>query len=62
VDLHQLQERYVRTGKYNYVIDKLTEEKLLNRSAGILKLTDRGRLLSNEIFEKFIADRQEISQ
>src|SRR5215470_5367887 len=62
VDLHQLQERYARTGKYNYAIDKLIEEKLLNRSASILKLTDRGRLLSNEIFEKFIADRQEISQ
>jgi oxygen-independent coproporphyrinogen-3 oxidase len=62
VDLNQLEQRYAQMGKYNYVIDQLTEEKLLHQSAGILKLTDRGRLLSNEVFEKFIAERQEISK
>jgi oxygen-independent coproporphyrinogen-3 oxidase len=62
VDLYRMERHYAQTGKYNYVIEDLTKEKLLARSANILKLTDRGRLLSNEIFEKFLAERQEISK
>jgi oxygen-independent coproporphyrinogen-3 oxidase len=62
VDLQQLEQHYARAGQYNYAIEQLTEQKLLSRSANIFTLTGRGRLLSNEVFEKFIAERQEISR
>ena len=36
------------------VIDELVEYELLERAGDQVRLTARGRLLSNEVFEKFI--------
>jgi len=41
--------------KFAPVVDELVAEGLLNRALQTLRLTPRGRLLSNEVFEKFIA-------
>jgi oxygen-independent coproporphyrinogen III oxidase len=39
------------------VIDELTADGLLERLGSRVCLTSRGRLLSNEVFEKFVADK-----
>jgi oxygen-independent coproporphyrinogen-3 oxidase len=39
-------------------IAELTEAGLLDRAGDVLRLTPRGRLLSNEVFERFIHERQ----
>jgi oxygen-independent coproporphyrinogen III oxidase len=50
------------------VIDELIADGLLERLGGCVCLTSRGRLLSNEVFEKFVAEkaskatRQELSR
>ncbi|HKF23682.1 MAG TPA: radical SAM family heme chaperone HemW [Candidatus Angelobacter sp.] len=40
--------------KFASVIEELVEDGLLERSECALRLTPRGRLLSNEVFEKFV--------
>jgi oxygen-independent coproporphyrinogen III oxidase len=40
--------------KFGAIIDALVEDGLLIRSRENLRLTSRGRLLSNEVFGKFI--------
>lgn len=42
---------------YQPIIDELLEAVLLERSSNQLHLTPRGRLLSNEVFERFLRDR-----
>ncbi len=42
---------------YQAIIDELVEAALLERSSNRLHLTPRGRLLSNEVFERFLRDR-----
>ena len=39
------------------VIDELAANGLLEREGDQLRLTARGRLLSNEVFEQFLSDR-----
>ena len=58
VDVAKLREFGVDLRKYDAVIEDLLEQGLLARSAENLKLTARGRLLSNEVFEKFILSEQ----
>jgi oxygen-independent coproporphyrinogen-3 oxidase len=43
-----------RLQKYDSAIAELVSDGMLTRSEEILRLTPRGRLLSNEVFEKFI--------
>jgi oxygen-independent coproporphyrinogen-3 oxidase len=43
-----------RLQKYDLVIAELVNDGMLIQSEDILRLTPRGRLLSNEVFEKFI--------
>ena len=43
-----------RLQKYDSVIAELVNDGMLIQSEDILRLTPRGRLLSNEVFEKFI--------
>jgi oxygen-independent coproporphyrinogen-3 oxidase len=38
------------------VVDEFVADGLLDRRASVLRLTPRGRLLSNEVFEKFIKE------
>ena len=55
VDLEQLREEFSgHSQRYGTLIQELGEEGLLQQSDGGLRLTARGRLLSNEVFEKFI--------
>jgi oxygen-independent coproporphyrinogen-3 oxidase len=42
---------------YQAIIDELVEAALLERSSNRLHLTPRGRLLSSEVFERFLRDR-----
>jgi len=46
-----------RVEHYAVMIDELAMDGLLQKSQGHVCLTPRGRLLSNEVFERFIADR-----
>jgi oxygen-independent coproporphyrinogen-3 oxidase len=43
-------------GFYDSVIQELVECGLLERERGIVRLTDRGRLVSNEVFGRFLGD------
>jgi len=55
VDLGRLREEFGPiAGKYGPAIRELAAEGLLRQSGENLSLTPRGRLLSNEVFEKFI--------
>jgi oxygen-independent coproporphyrinogen-3 oxidase len=57
VDLGRLREEFGgAAGKVEEIIDELVEDRLLIHSGENLRLTNRGRLLSNEVFEKFIAE------
>ena len=42
---------------YSNEMNDLLSEKLLEQSGGKVRLTARGRLLSNEVFQKFVLDR-----
>lgn len=55
VDLGRVREQFGEAvEKFESVIDEMVEDSLLIRNGENLRLTDRGRLLSNEVFEKFI--------
>jgi oxygen-independent coproporphyrinogen-3 oxidase len=55
VDLGHLREQFGGAlERCDAVIQQLADERLLQSSDGRLQLTGRGRLLSNEVFEKFI--------
>jgi Coproporphyrinogen III oxidase and related Fe-S oxidoreductases len=59
VDLGQLREEFGEAvGKYEAAIAELEADELLQQSGQNLRLTARGRLLSNEVFEKFLGDRK----
>jgi coproporphyrinogen III oxidase-like Fe-S oxidoreductase len=46
--------------KFEEAIDELVEDRLLIHSGENLRLTKRGRLLSNEVFGKFIGVEKSI--
>ncbi len=46
------------TGEFERVIAELVQEGLLERAADSVCLTSRGRLLSNEVFERFLGERE----
>jgi oxygen-independent coproporphyrinogen-3 oxidase len=56
VDLRHLEKEFglerVRASKH--VIDELLQSGLLQKDGNSIRLTPRGRLLSNEVFEKFM--------
>ena len=55
VDLDDLQRAFgAETQKFDPVLNELVNDGLLTRSHNNVRLTPRGRLLSNEVFEKFI--------
>jgi oxygen-independent coproporphyrinogen-3 oxidase len=45
----------------NCVIAELIKENLLTRDGDLVRLTARGRLLSNEVFERFLSKPEEVS-
>jgi len=56
VDLDEVRERYGLDSELDEVIAELCDGGLLNSDKEKVHLTERGRLLSNEVFERFIAD------
>jgi oxygen-independent coproporphyrinogen-3 oxidase len=54
VDLRSIGDRYRIPPTMNSAIADLTSWGLLQRDGDIVRLTDRGRLLSNEVFERFV--------
>ena len=55
VDLGSLHQQFgANLDAYTTVIEELAEEGLLLRAGNCIQLTARGRLLSNEVFERFI--------
>lgn len=59
IDLGQLRSQFgEQLDAYRTVIEELTSSGLLRRDGNHLQLTPRGRLLSNEVFEKFILQEE----
>jgi oxygen-independent coproporphyrinogen III oxidase len=59
VNLQELTDRFgAEMEKYNPVIEALVGAGMLSREAGTVRLTSRGRLLSNEVFQNFILDEE----
>jgi oxygen-independent coproporphyrinogen-3 oxidase len=59
VDLRRLREEFGDAAdKFGATIDELVEDGLLIRTGEDLRLTDRGRLLSNEVFGRFIVEER----
>lgn len=55
MDMGRLREEFGEAAdKFDATIDELVADALLFRSGENLRLTNRGRLLSNEVFERFI--------
>ena len=54
IDLHALSILGANAPRFLSAIENLLEERLLERQDGLVRLTARGRLLSNEVFERFI--------
>jgi oxygen-independent coproporphyrinogen-3 oxidase len=44
-----------QVGTYSHSISELTEAGLLEKDAATIRLTPKGRMLSNEVFERFIS-------
>jgi coproporphyrinogen III oxidase-like Fe-S oxidoreductase len=58
IDSQELREKFgADLGPYDNVMNDLLSEKLLEQSGGKIGLSARGRLLSNEVFQKFLLDR-----
>ena len=59
VDVERLREEFGdAVEKFESIIDELGADGLLVRTGGNLRLTNRGRLLSNEVFGRFIAEER----
>jgi oxygen-independent coproporphyrinogen-3 oxidase len=59
VDIARVREEFGGSAaKYDEAIAELVADGLLLRSEHYLRLTARGRLLSNEVFQRFIPDRR----
>jgi oxygen-independent coproporphyrinogen-3 oxidase len=56
VDLHEMASRFdpAPVDSYRPVILELTQFELLRMEGNVLRLTPRGRLLSNEVFQSFL--------
>jgi len=54
IDLHAKSILGAPGPRFLSAIDNLIEERLLEKEGGRVRLTARGRLLSNEVFERFI--------
>lgn len=61
INLEQIRRSHgAEVEKFEAVIQELIAEGLLDRRENALRLTPRGRLLSNEVFEKFIGEDQQV--
>src|SRR5262249_42748077 len=59
IDLHEIRQSFgAEVERFVPVVDELVADSLLDRGASAIRLTPRGCLLSNEVFEKFILEAQ----
>jgi oxygen-independent coproporphyrinogen-3 oxidase len=60
VNLRELSVRFggQSVDRFRYVIAELERDGLLQRDGDIIRLTSQGRLLSNEVFEKFLSPEE----
>jgi oxygen-independent coproporphyrinogen-3 oxidase len=59
IDLKSVRDEFREAAdKFGATIDELVEDGLLIRNGENLRLTNRGRLLSNEVFGRFIAEER----
>jgi oxygen-independent coproporphyrinogen-3 oxidase len=58
ISVRELQRKFGEAvlDSYRSIIAELAEAGLLESAADRLRLTPRGRLLSNEVFERFLKD------
>jgi len=54
IDLHAEPILGTKAPRFLSAIENLLQERLLEKEGDRLRLTARGRLLSNEVFERFI--------
>lgn len=59
VDVREIETRsgLKLTAEQSQALNELLRDELLLREGSMIKLSDRGRLLSNEVFARFIADK-----
>jgi oxygen-independent coproporphyrinogen-3 oxidase len=61
INLDQLGQTFgAEVEKLVPIIDELTSQGLLSRAGLTVRLTDRGRILSNEVFERFILTTEHV--
>lgn len=55
IDLGRIAQKFGGGHGYLEILDELVAGGLMSREGGTVKLTSRGRLLSNEVFERFLS-------
>jgi len=55
VDLEEVESRFGIPDQVRETVHELCADELLERTKNVIRLTERGRLLSNEVFERFIS-------
>ena len=57
IDLAQIAKEFgdEAVGGYSDALAELVEAKLIEREGTVVRLSGRGRMISNEVFEKFIS-------
>ena len=63
VEIAALEEEFGAevTGASIAVADKLVEDQMLSRGGGRFRLTSRGRMVSNDVFQEFLAEPENVS-
>jgi len=63
VDLEQVAAEFGMdaVGRFSATMADFVETGLVEQAANVIRLSQRGRLLSNEVFERFISTREEVS-
>jgi len=57
VDLREVAQKFGEYAEIQEIVSELCAARLLERQGTSIRLTDRGRLLSNEVFERFLESR-----
>jgi oxygen-independent coproporphyrinogen-3 oxidase len=63
VDLDEIANRYgsIKIDAFHEDISELISDGLMERRGEVIRLTARGRLLSNEVFQRFLAVQSKAS-
>jgi oxygen-independent coproporphyrinogen-3 oxidase len=61
VDLQSIAAEFGKNGVPSDVISECLDSGLIEQKSGIIRLTAKGRMLSNEVFERFISETVSVS-